>query len=83
MASRVEDSRAKQVVKVFFSRVRGILAIALVHHDKFPVFITKAGGQSFFLFCTEEGVNELIPHHICQDTLKQMVSKQEARQQEF
>lgn len=55
MASRVGDSkRAKQVVKIFSSRVRGILAIALVHHDKFPVSITKAGGHNFFLFCTEE-----------------------------
>lgn len=55
MASRVGDSkRAKQVVKVFSSRVRGILAIALVHHDKFSVCITKAGGHNFLLFCTEE-----------------------------
>ena len=66
MASRVGDSkRAKQVVKVFFSRLRGILAIALVHHDKFPIFITKTGGHNFFLFCTEEEVNELIPPQVC------------------
>lgn len=67
MASIVGDSkRTEKVVKVFFSRMRGILEIVLVHHDKFPVFITKAGEHNFFLSCTEEeGVNELIPHQVC------------------
>lgn len=40
-------------------------------------------GIFFFLICTEEeGVNDLIPHRVCYNTLKHMVTKQEARQQE-
>lgn len=56
MASRVEDSKMrKKVVKVFFSRVRGILAILSVHHDKSPIFISLECKKVLFFSILYEG----------------------------